>query len=507
MNSDTPLPPEAQPQEDSLVSDEPTIPPPDDFMPPEADLPADAAAVTLSQAAANPLAAPAGNDPSQMLYNPEAEKAVLGAILINPEAYYEISDFLQADDFYIERNRWVWEAIVKAKSEQRQLDPVTLSATLEEAGHLAELGGQAYIASLLDNVPSSLHVRDYARIVEASAIRRRLLTAADQIARKAHDPKIPVDFLLTEAEKEVFNVSERRLSSVIQPIGQVLADYLTEVEERASRDEDIVGVPTDFYDLDRLLNGLQPSDLIIIAGRPGQGKTGLLLNIAKNAALQHKKHVAIFSLEMSNLQLVQRLVAQQTGINSQRLSSGKLTPDDWPLLAEAVNALEQTTIFLDDTPAITPMQLRTKCRRLHMEHKLDLVIIDYLQLMGGDKRTDNRVQEVSYISRNLKVLARELNVPVVAAAQLSRAVEQRTDKHPQLSDLRESGSLEQDADIVMFIYRDEYYNPDTEKKNVAEIIIAKHRNGPTGTVELIFEKELTRFRNAAYLGTNFRDQG
>ncbi len=246
-----------------------------------------------------------------------------------------------------------------------------------------------------------------------------------------------------------------------------------------------------------MLTGVQPSDLLIIAGRPGQGKTGFLLSIAKNAALTHKKHVAIFSLEMSNEQVVQRLIAQETGIDSQRLRNGKLQENEWPLFTHAVEVFSDTHIYLDDTPAITPLQLRTKCRRLHMEFGIDLIIIDYLQLMGGDTRNDNRVQEVSHISRSLKVLARELNVPVLTAAQLSRAVEQRTDKKPVLSDLRESGSLEQDADIVMFIYRPDQYEKDTDKQNIAEIIIAKHRNGPVGSVELIFRGALAKFENAA----------
>jgi replicative DNA helicase len=260
----------------------------------------------------------------------------------------------------------------------------------------------------------------------------------------------------------------------------------------------MMGVPTGLTDLDRLLGGLQKSDLLIIAGRPGMGKTGFLLSVAKNAAQKHKKHVAIFSLEMSNEQLVQRLIAQETGIDSQRLRTGQLNEDEWPLFTHAIEVLSDTQIFLDDTPAITPLQLRTKCRRLHLEYELDLIIVDYLQLMSGDTRNDNRVQEVSYISRNMKVLARELNIPVLCAAQLSRAVEQRADKMPQLSDLRESGSLEQDADIVMFIHRPDAMDKDTIKQNIADIIVAKHRNGPTHPgIELVFLSKLARFENAA----------
>ena len=269
------------------------------------------------------------------------------------------------------------------------------------------------------------------------------------------------------------------------------------VDKLYNKKELITGLPTGFIDLDEATTGFHPGDLIVIGARPGMGKTGFILSALKNAALTHKKHVAIFSLEMSNEQLVQRIIAQETGIDSTRLRSGKLDPDEWLLFTQAIEVLTDTHIFLDDTPALTPLQLRTKCRRLHLEYKLDLVVVDYLQLMGGDVRSNNRVQEVSDISRNMKILARELNVPVLAAAQLSRAVEQRSDKRPVLSDLRESGSLEQDADIVMFIYRPEVYEEDSQYQNLAEIIIAKHRNGPTGDVQLVFRKNLAKFENAA----------
>jgi replicative DNA helicase len=299
------------------------------------------------------------------------------------------------------------------------------------------------------------------------------------------------------AEKAVFGVSERRMTRDLQTIQQVLSDYYDRIDQIANRGEEYFGVPTGFIDLDRLLMGLQPSDFILIAGRPGMGKTAFMLSAARNAAQTHKKHVAVFSLEMSNEQLVQRLIAAETGIDSQRLRTGKLEEDEWPKFTHAVEVLSDTRIFLDDTPALTPLQLRTKCRRLHLEYNLDLILVDYLQLMSSGTRSENRVQEVSYISRNLKVLARELNVPVLAAAQLSRAVEQRADKEPQLSDLRESGSLEQDADIVMFIHRPELYEKDTLKQNLAQIKIAKHRNGPVGTIELIFRSNLAKFENAA----------
>jgi len=379
----------------------------------------------------------------------EAEEAVVGAVLINPEVYYDVAQFLQADDFYIHRHKWIWEAFTRLHEQRTPIDMLTLSEELDRVGQLGELGGPAYLTALINQVPTSLNAESYGRIVEAHSIRRKMINAANQIAALAYNEESLVDTVMDEAEKAVFNVSERRLKHDLVPISSVLSEYYDRIDDLAKRDEEIFGVPTGFFDLDKLLSGLQPSDLLIIAGRPGQGKSGFLLSVAKNAALTHKKHVAVFSLEMSNEQVVQRLMAQETGIDSQRLRTGKLAEEEWPLFTHAIEVFSDTKIFLDDTPAITPLQLRTKCRRLHMEYGLDLIIIDYLQLMGGDNRTDNRVQEVSYISRNLKVLARELNVPVLAAAQLSRAVEQRSDKRPVLSDLRESGCLAGDTLVTL----------------------------------------------------------
>ncbi|MGD0751352.1 MAG: replicative DNA helicase [Anaerolineales bacterium] len=434
---------------------------------------------------------------STIPHNREAEEAVVGAVLINPEAYYDLAQFLQADDFYIHRHRWIWEAFTRLHEKRIPLDFLTVTEELQSAGQLAEIGGPAYLTALLNQVPTSLHAEAYGRMVEAAAIRRRLLTSANTIATLAYNEQETVENVIEESEKSLFNVSERRLHNDVKPISQVMSEVYDRIDELAKRPEDIVGVPTGFKDLDHMLEGLQPSDLLIIAGRPGQGKSGFLLSVAMNAALLHKKHIAIFSLEMSNEQVAQRLISQQTGIDSQHLRTGKLDENERDLFVHSIEVLADTQIFLDDTPAITPLALRTKCRRLHMEFGLDLVILDYIQLMGGDTRTENRVQEVSYISRNLKALARELNVPVLAAAQLSRAVEQRAGGRPMLSDLRESGSIEQDADIVMFIYRSDQYEKDTEKKNVAEIIIAKHRNGPTGSVELVFLSHLAKFVDAA----------
>jgi len=421
----------------------------------------------------------------------EAEEAVIGSILINPEAYYDVAEFLKAEDFYIHRHRWVWEAFVHLNEQRTPIDFLTVTEQLEQRGQLAEVGGAAYLTALINNVPSSLHAEAYGHIVEETAVRRRMLEAANRIAKLAYQEELGLEAAMDDAEKAIFGVSERRLAREMQPIQQVLSEYYDRIDELSRREEDTLGVP------DRLLGGMQPSDFLIIAGRPGMGKTGFAISAARHAALVNKKHVAIFSLEMSNEQLAQRLLSQETGIDSQRLRDGKLSDDQWPLFTHAIEVLSDTRIFLDDTPAITPLQLRTKCRRLHLEHRLDLIIVDYLQLMSGDRRPENRVQEVSYISRNMKVLARELKVPVLAAAQLSRAVEQRAEKKPVLSDLRESGSLEQDADVVMFIYRPDLYEQDTLKQNIAEIIVAKHRNGPVGNVELVFIKNLAKFENAA----------
>ena len=451
----------------------------------------------------NPPETPYGEEPtsapasmSTVPHSREAEEAVVGAVLINSEVYYDVAQFLSADDFYIHRNKWIWEAFGRMHEKRTPVDLLTVSEELERDGKLEEIGGSAYLTSLINQVPSSLNAESYGHIVEENSIRRKMINAANQIASLAYKGDA-VESAMDAAEKAIFNVSEKRLKHDLQPIRSVISDYYDRIDDLSKRPDDFHGVPTGFYDLDKMLGGLQPSDLLIVAGRPGQGKTGFLLSIAKNAALTHKKHVAIFSLEMSNEQVVQRLIAQETGIDSQRLRTGKLLESEWPLFTQSIEVFSDTHIYLDDTPAITPLQLRTKCRRLHLEYGIDLVIVDYLQLMGGDTRNDNRVQEVSHISRSLKVLARELNVPVLSAAQLSRAVEQRTDKRPVLSDLRESGSLEQDADIVMFIYRPDQYEKDSDKHNIAQILVSKHRNGPVGDVELIFRGALAKFENAA----------
>jgi len=430
-------------------------------------------------------------------HNRQAEEAVLGSVLINPESYYDVAQILEADYFYIVRNRWIWEIFTYLHENRTPIDILTVTEELENRNQIEELGGQAYILRLVNQTPSSLNAEAYAKIVEETSVRRRMLTSANEMAKLAYQQDKPIEKIIDSAEKSVFNLSERRIRRDLQSIQTVVSKYYDRVSQLYQRSEEIFGVPTGLVDLDKLLGGLQKSDLLIIAGRPASGKTGFLITVAKNAAMKHKKHVAMFSLEMSNEQLVQRMIAQETGINTQSLRSGKINEDQWDLFTQAIEVLGDAKIYLDDTPALTPIQMRTKCRRLHLEHQIDLVLVDYIQLMSSESRTDNRVQEVSYISRNLKTLARELNVPVLAAAQLSRAVEHRSDKKPMLSDLRESGSLEQDSDIVMFIHKIDELPGDNEKTELVELMVAKHRNGPTRDIELVFIKDLAQFYNAA----------
>jgi replicative DNA helicase len=434
--------------------------------------------------------------PDQMApHSVEAEEAVLGSILLNPDALFDVASFLQADDFFIVRNGWVWEAIVRLQERNEQIDYITVVEELRHQERLEEIGGAAYITYLINHTPSSIYAETYGHIVERAAIRRRMLNAASQIARLAHEESADINEVIDQSEAALFAVTERRLRKDIIPIRLAISDYFDRIEYLYGQDQESLGVPTGFTDLDRLLGGLQKSDLIIVAGRPGMGKTSWLLSVALNAARVGMR-VASFSMEMSNEQIVQRLVSSETGINTQQLRLGKLDEREWALFTEATDKLSRLRVFLDDTPALSPLQLRSKCRRLYSEHGLDLIMVDYLQLMSsGTGYNENRVQEISFISRSLKQVARELNVPVLAAAQLSRAVEQRQDKRPQLSDLRESGSIEQDSDVVLFIYRDEVYNEHTERPNQADVIVAKHRNGPTGNVALYFRKELTQFSN------------
>jgi len=438
--------------------------------------------------------------PDKMVpHNVEAEQAVIGALLIDPDAMFKVNTFLQAEDFYIERHRWLYDSIVALHDRGESVDFVTLCDELERREQLAELGGAAYITHLINVTPTALNVEHYGRIVERTSTLRKLIGAAGQIAALAYEDAENAGEVVDQAESIIFGISQQRITGDVRPVRDVIKDYLDRVDYLYQHKGETIGVPTGFLNLDKLLGGLQKSDLIIIAARPGMGKTSLMVSFALNAARKYNQRVAIFSLEMSDEQLVQRLLSAETAIDSQRLRIGNLREEEWPNFLQASARLSETMIFIDDTPSISAMQVRTKARRLYAEYGLDLLIVDYLQLMQGERHGDNRVQEISYLSRSLKGLARELNIPVVVASQLSRAVESRNDKRPLLSDLRESGSIEQDADIVMFIYRDDYYNPETDQQNIAEILISKHRNGPTGMVPLYFRKELAQFLEVEFM--------
>lgn len=428
--------------------------------------------------------------------NIEAEQSVLGSLLIDPDAIIKIASFLRPEDFYRETHGMIYGAILALHERRQPADLVTVVDELERREQIETVGGAPYLASLINSVPTSIHVEHYAHIVERTSIMRQLITAAGEIAALAYQEEGEVDQVIDQAEQILFEVSNRRISKALVPIREVVREYYERIEFLVEHQDQTLGVPTGFIDLDRLLGGLQPSDLIIVASRPGVGKTSLALTIASNAALKSDAVVAIFTLEMAGEQLVQRMISARTGIDAQRLRLGRIEDTEWDQFTRASSVLSEAAIFIDDTPSPSPMEIRTKARRLAAEYDLDLIIIDYLQLMqGGSQRSENRVQEISYISRALKGLARELNVPVVALSQLSRAVESRQDRRPVLSDLRESGSIEQDADVVMFIYRDELYDEDTARANIADIIVAKHRNGPTATIALRFDPHLTQFSN------------
>ncbi len=443
-------------------------------------------------------AGPAVDTPAKTIpSNYEAERAVLGALLIDPDAIIKVANFLRAEDFYRTRHGQIYEAISALNERREPVDFVTLVDELERNNRLDEVGGPAYITDLIAGSATAVYVDHYARIVERTAVLRRLISAASTVAELAFDESQDVDEVVDRAEQIIFGVSESRIHRDLVPIRAIMSDVVERIGFLTRNRDHLMGVPTGFTMLDKLLGGFQQSDLIILAARPGMGKTSLGLSIAQNAARHYNAHVAIFSLEMSNEQLVQRLLSMETGIDSHRLRLGDVQDEEWTILMEAANQLSSTSVFIDDTPAATVTEIRTKARRLYAENGLDLIIIDYMQLMSGQSngRSENRQQEISYISRSLKALARELNVPVIALSQLSRAVESRADKRPMLSDLRESGSIEQDADVVLFIYREDYYVEDTDRENIADVLVAKHRHGSTGTVSLFFRKELTQFRD------------
>ncbi|MFN2187668.1 MAG: replicative DNA helicase, partial [Candidatus Promineifilaceae bacterium] len=405
--------------------------------------------------------------------NVDAEEALLGSLLIDNDAIFDVSSFLKPEAFYREKNKWIYESIQTLSNRREPVDLITLSDELRRRNQLDEIGGEAYIIGLLSIVPTSIHAQHYGHIIEAASVRRRMISAASSIANLAYDQEEDIGVTIDRAEQALFSISEERTTRDLVAVKDVARAYMDRIEELNVRGDEVIGVPTSYTDLDRLLGGLNKSDLIIIAARPGMGKTALQLGIGQAAARRYGKRVAMFSLEMSAEQLVQRMVAAETRIDSQRLRRGDLEEHEWPIFYEAIGRLSETHIFIDDTPSISPLQLRTKCRRLYSEHGIDLIMVDYLQLMQADRPYGNRVQEISEISRGLKAIARELDVPLIANSQLSRAVEQRTDKRPMLADLRDSGSIEQDADVVMFIFRDDYYtHQESERPNIAELNIA-----------------------------------
>ncbi|GAW27524.1 replicative DNA helicase [Carboxydocella sp. ULO1] len=428
-------------------------------------------------------------------HNLDAEQSVLGSMLLDQEAVFKAMEIIRAEDFYRDAHRLIFEAICDLADRSEPVDIITVAEELQQRGQLDKVGGAAYIATLSGIVPTAANVEYYARIIREKSLLRALISAATRIAQLGYEGEAEAEEILMQAEKMIYDLSQRKASRTFATMHEILMETFDRIEYLYQNKGDVTGVPTGFIDLDRLTSGLQPSDLIIVAARPAMGKTSFCLNIAQHAAIKAGIPVAIFSLEMSKEQLVQRMLCSEAMVDQHRLRTGQLTEQDWPRLVRAVGPMAQAPIFIDDTVGISVLEMRAKCRRLKAEHGLGLVIIDYLQLMQGSRRSESRQQEISEISRALKGLARELNVPVIALSQLSRAVEQTHDKRPNLSHLRESGAIEQDADIVSFIYREEYYNPDTEKKGIAEIIIAKHRNGPVGSVELGFLNEFTKFVN------------
>jgi len=427
-------------------------------------------------------------------HNVEAEQAVIGAVFLEPEAFSTASERLVSTDFYRANHQSIFATMSALSDKGEPIDVVTVTTHLANKEQLEQAGGITYLTDLASSVPTAANIEYYSKIVEEKALLRRLIRSATDIVTNTFAKEDAVEEVLDEAEKTILEVSSRKNVGAFKPIKDVLIDVYDNIEQLHNSDNDVTGVATGYRELDRMTSGFQRNDLIIVAARPSVGKTAFALNIAQNVAINSDENVAIFSLEMGADQLVQRMLCAEGNIDSQRLRTGKLENEDWSKLTMAMGSLSNAGVYIDDSPGIRVSDIRSKCRRLKQEHGLGMIIIDYLQLISGSESSrENRQQEVSEISRSLKGLARELEVPLIALSQLSRGVEQRQDKRPMMSDLRESGSIEQDADIVSFLYRDDYYDDESEQQNIIEIIISKQRNGPTGTVELAFVKEYNKF--------------
>ncbi|HEX7066023.1 MAG TPA: replicative DNA helicase [Bacillales bacterium] len=428
--------------------------------------------------------------------NMEAEQAVLGAIFLRPESLSLASEVLLPEDFYRTAHQRIFDVMLVLSEKSEPVDLVTVTSELQDRHMLEEVGGVSYLSDLADSSPTAANIEYYSRIVEEKSILRRLIRSATNIVTEGYSSEDEVDTILDEAEKSILDVSQRRSSGAFLSIKDVLVETYDNIEMLQNRQGEVTGIPTGFSELDHMTAGFQRSDFIIVAARPSVGKTAFALNIAQSIATKTEENVAIFSLEMGAQQLVMRMLCSEGNIDAQRLRTGRLTDEDWQKLTMAMGSLSSAGIYIDDTPGVRVSEIRAKCRRLKQERGLGVILIDYLQLIQGSGRSrENRQQEVSEISRTLKALARELEVPVIALSQLSRGVESRQDKRPMMSDIRESGSIEQDADIVAFLYRDDYYDKESEDQNMIEIIIAKQRNGPVGTVELAFIKEYNKFVN------------
>ena len=433
-----------------------------------------------------------------MPHSLEAERSVLGSMLIDPDAVEIAAEIISEEDFYARQNGILFQTMLEMERKGTAIDPVTLQTRLREKNLPPELYADEMIRELIAMVPSSANIKSYANIVAEKSLLRSMIRANEEIAGNCYAENEAMEVLLDKAEKRIFEISQRRTASNFVPIDQIVINAMNKIELASRIKGSVTGLSTGFTDLDNRTAGLQPADFILIAARPSMGKTALVLNIAEHLTMREERCIAIFSLEMSKEQLVNRMFAMQSHVDAQKIRIGDLSETEWAEVIESAEKIGESRLIIDDTPAITVPELRSKCRKYKLEFGLEMVIIDYLQLMSGSgRRGDSRQQEISDISRSLKALARELNVPVVALSQLSRAVESRPNHRPMLSDLRESGAIEQDADLVMFIYRDDYYNEDSEKKGIAEIIIAKQRNGPIGTVELSWQPQLTKFANLA----------